>query len=113
MRRVSSHGAVSTSRSQIQSRSQSSPLRRFVAISSVQINLARMPILPTTVVGSYPQPEWLVDRQMLGSRLPPRTRALEIWRVAPAFLEQAQDDATLAPVAALAPAGIGHQRDRQ
>src|SRR6266851_3301050 len=38
--------------------------------------------LLTTVVGSYPQPDWLVDRAMLGSRLPPRTRALEIWRVA-------------------------------
>jgi 5-methyltetrahydropteroyltriglutamate--homocysteine methyltransferase len=52
-------------------------------------------ILPTTVIGSYPQPEWLVDREMLGSRLPPRVRALEIWRVAPEHLEQAQDDATL------------------
>ena len=48
-------------------------------------------VLPTTVVGSYPQPDWLVDRAMLGSRLPPRTRALEIWRGAPEFLEQAQD----------------------
>src|SRR4030088_2928020 len=37
-------------------------------------------VLPTTVVGSYPQPDWLVDRAVLGSRLPPRTRALEIWR---------------------------------
>src|SRR5438309_8777014 len=106
MRRVSSHGAVSTSRSQIQSRSQSSPLRRFVAISSVQINLARMPILPTTVVGSYPQPEWLVDREMLGSRLPPRVRAREIWRVAPEFLEQAQDDATVVAIRDVERAGI-------
>src|SRR5438477_2426110 len=106
MRLVSSHGAASTSRSQIQSRSQSSPLRRFVAISSVQINLARMPILPATVVGSYPQPDWLVDRQMLGSRLPPRTRALEIWRVAPEFLEQAQDDATVVAIRDMERAGI-------
>jgi 5-methyltetrahydropteroyltriglutamate--homocysteine methyltransferase len=52
-------------------------------------------ILPTTVIGSYPQPDWLVDREMLGSRLPPRIRALEIWRVGPEHLEQAQDDATL------------------
>src|SRR5437763_9498236 len=49
--------------------------------------------LLTTVVGSYPQPEWLTDRQMLGSRLPPRVRAREIWRVPEAYLEEAQDDA--------------------
>jgi 5-methyltetrahydropteroyltriglutamate--homocysteine methyltransferase len=63
-------------------------------------------ILPTTVVGSYPQPEWLVDRKMLGSRLPPRTRALEIWRVAPDVLEQAQDDATVAAIRDMERAGI-------
>src|SRR5690242_6123617 len=55
-------------------------------------------LVPTTVVGSYPQPDWLVDRQMLGARLPPRVRALEIWRVAPEYLEQAQDDATLVAI---------------
>jgi 5-methyltetrahydropteroyltriglutamate--homocysteine methyltransferase len=63
-------------------------------------------ILPTTVVGSYPQPDWLVDRQMLGSRLPPRTRALEIWRVAPELLEQAQDDATVVAIRDMERAGI-------
>ncbi len=42
-----------------------------------------MRLLPTTVVGSYPQPDWLVDRQMLGARLAPRVRATEIWRVPP------------------------------
>src|SRR3981189_176721 len=63
-------------------------------------------ILPTTVVGSYPQPDWLVDRAMLGSRLPPRTRALEIWRVAPNFLEQAQDDATIVAIRDMERAGI-------
>jgi len=52
-------------------------------------------VLLTSVVGSYPQPDWLVDRNLLGSRLPPRTRALEMWRVGPEFLEQAQDDATV------------------
>jgi 5-methyltetrahydropteroyltriglutamate--homocysteine methyltransferase len=57
-------------------------------------------------VGSYPQPDWLVDRQMLGSRLPPRTRALEIWRVAPDLLEQAQDDATLVAIRDMERAGI-------
>jgi 5-methyltetrahydropteroyltriglutamate--homocysteine methyltransferase len=63
-------------------------------------------ILPTTVVGSYPQPDWLVDRAMLGSRLPPRTRALEIWRVPPDFLEQAQDDATVVAIRDMERAGI-------
>jgi 5-methyltetrahydropteroyltriglutamate--homocysteine methyltransferase len=63
-------------------------------------------ILPTTVVGSYPQPEWLVDRKMLASRLPPRTRALEIWRVPPEFLEQAQDDATVVAIRDMERAGI-------
>ncbi|TMC52294.1 MAG: 5-methyltetrahydropteroyltriglutamate--homocysteine methyltransferase [Chloroflexi bacterium] len=63
-------------------------------------------ILPTTVVGSYPQPEWLVDRKMLGGRLPPRTRALEIWRVAPDLLEQAQDDATIVAIRDMERAGI-------
>jgi 5-methyltetrahydropteroyltriglutamate--homocysteine methyltransferase len=62
--------------------------------------------LLTTVVGSYPQPDWLVDRAMLGSRLPPRTRALEIWRVAGEFLEQAQDDATVLAVRDMERAGI-------
>src|SRR6185295_1543775 len=54
-----------------------------------------MPLLPTTLVGSYPQPEWLIDRQALQSRMPPRVRVMELWRVAPEYLEQAQDDATL------------------
>jgi len=63
-------------------------------------------LLPTTVVGSYPQPEWLVDRQMLGSRLPPRVRAKEIWRIAPEFLEQAQDDATVVAIRDMERAGI-------
>jgi 5-methyltetrahydropteroyltriglutamate--homocysteine methyltransferase len=63
-------------------------------------------VLLTSVVGSYPQPDWLVDRNLLGSRLPPRTRALEIWRVAPDFLEQAQDDATVLAIRDLERAGI-------
>ena len=52
-------------------------------------------LFPTTLVGSYPQPEWLIDRKKLAGRFPPRVRAKELWRVAPEFLEQAQDDATL------------------
>ena len=46
-------------------------------------------------MGSYPQPDWLIDRKKLAGRLPPRTRAKELWRVAPEFLEEAQDDATI------------------
>src|SRR5262249_23391947 len=52
-------------------------------------------ILPTTLVGSYPQPDWLIDRAKLADRFPPRVRAKELWRIAPEWLEQAQDDATL------------------
>ena len=52
-------------------------------------------LLPTSLVGSYPQPEWLIDRNALAGRFPPRVRAKELWRVAPEWLEQAQDDATL------------------
>ena len=52
-------------------------------------------LLPTSLVGSYPQPEWLIDRQKLAGRFPPRVRAKELWRVAPEYLEQAQGDATL------------------
>src|SRR6202790_3444959 len=52
-------------------------------------------LLPTTLVGSYPQPDWLIDRKKLAGRFPPRVRARELWRVAPEWLEQAQDDATL------------------
>ena len=51
--------------------------------------------LLTTVVGSYPQPGWLVDRKNLQSRLPPRVRAREIWRIPEPLLQEAQDDATL------------------
>ena len=62
-------------------------------------------ILPTTVVGSYPQPDWLVNREML-SKVVPRTRMKEIWRVAEPFLEQAQDDATVIAIRDMERAGI-------
>ncbi len=52
-------------------------------------------LFPTSLVGSYPQPDWLIDREQLGNRMPPRVRAGELWRVAEPWLEQAQDDATL------------------
>ena len=64
------------------------------------------PALLTTVVGSYPQPDWLIDRERLGARLPPRVRALELWRVAEPFLEDAQDDATRLAVADMERAGV-------
>jgi len=62
--------------------------------------------LLTTVVGSYPQPEWLVDRKNLQSRLPPRIRAHEIWRIPEPLLQQAQDDATLLAIRDMERAGI-------
>ena len=52
-------------------------------------------LLPTSLVGSYAQPDWLLDRQKLAGRFPPRVRARELWRVAPEYLDQAHDDATL------------------
>ncbi|MBI3375034.1 MAG: 5-methyltetrahydropteroyltriglutamate--homocysteine methyltransferase [Betaproteobacteria bacterium] len=61
--------------------------------------------LPTTVVGSYPQPDWLVNRQML-SKVVPRTRMREIWRIPEEFLEQAQDDATVLAIRDMERAGI-------
>jgi len=54
-----------------------------------------LPLLPTSLVGSYAQPEWLIDRKKLAGRFPPRVRAKELWTVPPEHLAQAQDDATL------------------
>jgi len=65
-----------------------------------------VPLLPTTVVGSYPQPDWLADREALKARAVPRVRARELWRVPEAFLEQAQDDATLLAIRDMERAGI-------
>ena len=62
--------------------------------------------LVTTVVGSYPQPDWLIDRERLGSRLPPRVRARELWRIAEPHLEEAQDDATRIAVSDMEHAGV-------
>ena len=62
--------------------------------------------LVTTVVGSYPQPDWLIDRERLGDRLPPRVRARELWRVPEPFLEAAQDDATRLAVQDMERAGV-------
>jgi 5-methyltetrahydropteroyltriglutamate--homocysteine methyltransferase len=68
--------------------------------------MAPLPLLPTSLVGSYAQPDWLIDRDRLAGRFPPRVRAKELWRVAPEFLAQAQDDATLLAVRAQEKAGL-------
>ncbi len=64
------------------------------------------PLLPTSLVGSYAQPDWLIDRAKLAGRFPPRVRARELWRVEPEFLAEAQDDATLIAIRAQEDAGL-------
>ena len=54
----------------------------------------KLPLFPSTIVGSYPQPDWLIDRDKLKQQFPPRTRARELWRIGDEFLQAAQDDAT-------------------
>ena len=63
-------------------------------------------LFPTTLVGSYPQPEWLIDRQRLAGRFPPRVRALELWRVPTPYLAEAQEDATIMAIKAQEDAGL-------
>src|SRR6202050_2471124 len=63
-------------------------------------------LFPTTLVGSYPQPEWLIDRQKLAGRFPPRVRARELWRVSEPFLAEAQEDATIMAIKAQESAGL-------
>src|SRR5262245_15122039 len=63
-------------------------------------------LFPTTLVGSYPQPEWLIDRKKLAGRFPPRVRARELWRVPEPYLAQAQDDATVLAIRAQEQAGL-------
>src|SRR5689334_7129700 len=72
-----------------------------------KVSIVNMPkhLLPTTVVGSYPQPDWLVDRAML-SKSVPRTRMHEMWRIPQEHLEQAQDDATTLAIRDMERAGI-------
>ena len=64
------------------------------------------PLLPTSLVGSYAQPDWLIDRAKLAGRFPPRVRAKELWRIDPELLAQAQDDATLLAIRAQEEAGL-------
>src|SRR5579864_4257225 len=63
-------------------------------------------VLPTTVVGSYPQPDWLIDRENLRKRVPTRVRAREMWRIPEPWLEQAQDDATIVAIHDMERAGV-------
>jgi 5-methyltetrahydropteroyltriglutamate--homocysteine methyltransferase len=63
-------------------------------------------LFPTTLVGSFPQPEWLIDRRKLAGRFPPRVRARELWRVEESFLREAQDDATVLAIRAQEEAGL-------
>src|SRR6266702_1096487 len=63
-------------------------------------------LFPTSLVGSYAQPEWLIDRQKLAGRFPPRVRARELWRLPPQFLAEAQDDATLLAIRSQEDAGL-------
>src|SRR6185312_10283738 len=58
-------------------------------------NNMALPLLPTCLVGSYPQPDWLIDRAALGKQTPPRVRAASLWRHDPQWLAQAQDDASV------------------
>src|SRR2546422_10913018 len=63
-------------------------------------------LFPTTLVGSYPQPEWLIDRKRLAGRFPPRVRARELWKIPEADLAEAQNDATLVAIKAQEDAGL-------
>jgi 5-methyltetrahydropteroyltriglutamate--homocysteine methyltransferase len=63
-------------------------------------------LFPTTIVGSYPQPEWLIDRAKLAGRFPPRVRAKELWRLSEPWLAGAQDDATLLAIRFQEDAGL-------
>src|SRR5438132_12305236 len=63
-------------------------------------------LFPTTLVGSYPQPEWLIDRAKLAGRFPPRVRAKELWRLPEPYLAEAQNDATLIAIRAQEDAGL-------
>jgi 5-methyltetrahydropteroyltriglutamate--homocysteine methyltransferase len=63
-------------------------------------------LFPTSLVGSLPQPEWLIDRQKLAGRFPPRVRARELWRIPEAFLAEAQDDATVLAIKMQEEAGL-------
>ena len=83
-------------------------MRRGIQPEALKKEVTQMvkKLLPTTVVGSYVQPEWLIDRESLKSRLPPRVRAIELWRIDPVNLEVAKNDATLLAIRDMERAGI-------
>lgn len=68
--------------------------------------MPNLPLFPTSLVGSFAQPDWLIDRARLAGRFPPRVRARELWRPAPEYLAQAQDDATILAIRAQERAGL-------
>jgi 5-methyltetrahydropteroyltriglutamate--homocysteine methyltransferase len=70
------------------------------------LDVTDLPLFPTSLVGSYPQPDWLIDRAKLAGRFPPRVRARELWRPAAEHLTQAQEDATLLAIRAQEEAGL-------
>src|SRR5258708_34649305 len=67
---------------------------------------AKKMLFPTPLVGSYPQPEWLIDRAKLAGRFPPRVRAKELWRIPEHLLAEAQNDATVLAIKAQEDAGL-------
>jgi 5-methyltetrahydropteroyltriglutamate--homocysteine methyltransferase len=78
----------------------------FVTVVSGKTKSMALPLLPTSLVGSYPQPDWLINREMLSKQMPPRVRAADLWRVPAEWLEQAQDDATLLAIRDQEKAGL-------
>jgi len=81
-------------------------VRYFAIVAENSGEAPPLQLFPTTLVGSYPQPEWLIDRSRLGSRLPPRVRARELWRVPEPWLGEAQDAATLVAIRDQEAAGV-------
>src|SRR5215216_2011055 len=79
---------------------------RSSRVTTVTATSSPLPILPTSLVGSYAQPDWLIDRAKLAGRFPPRVRAKELWRVKAEYLAQAQDDATVLAIRAQEKAGL-------
>src|SRR5207344_3012324 len=75
-------------------------------LNCTEIRRTQAMLFPTTIVGSFPQPDWLIDREKLAGRFPPRVRAKELWRVPPQYLEQAWNDATLIAIRAQERAGL-------
>jgi 5-methyltetrahydropteroyltriglutamate--homocysteine methyltransferase len=80
-------------------------IQRLFDIQNINSRRQHM-LFPTTLVGSYPQPEWLIDRAKLAGRFPPRTRAKELWRIPAEYLDEAQCDATLIAIRAQEEAGL-------